>query len=69
MRHIQDQQKTILSSRRYVATMCVEHFLDHSIINHVRCFARSVKDLQCTLADICLVIVDCLDSCLPSCRT
>ena len=28
-----------------------------------RCFARSVEDLQYTLADFPLMIVDCLDSC------
>ena len=34
-----------------------------------RCFARSVEDLQYTLADFYLVIVDCLDSGLPSLRS
>ena len=45
---------------------CYEHFLDHSINHHVRCFASSVEDLQYTLADFAAVIVDCLDSSLPS---
>ena len=39
---------------------------DHSISKHVQCFARSVEDLQYTLLDFYLVIVYCLDSCLPS---
>ena len=63
MRNVQDQQKTIQSPRLSAATICVKHFLDHRISNHVRCFARSVEDLQYTLADYYLVIVDCLDSC------
>ena len=43
-------------------TICVKHFLCHSISNHVRCFARSVEDLQYALTDFYLVIVDCLES-------
>ena len=58
MRDIQDQQKTIPCLRRSAATICVGHFLDHRISNHVRCFARSVEDLQYTLANIYLVIDD-----------
>ena len=50
----------------YVTAICVKHFLNHLFSNHVRCFARSVEDLQYTLTDSYLVIVDCLDSCLPS---
>ena len=60
MRNIRDQQKTIPSPGRSAATICVEHFLNSLISNQVR-FARSVEDLQCTLAEFYLVIVDCLD--------
>ena len=62
MRNLRDQQKTISSPQGSAATICVKHFLYHLISNHVRCFARSVEDLQCTLADFYLVVIDCLDS-------
>ena len=45
--------------------MCVKQFL-YIISNHVRYFARSVEDLQYTLAFFYLVIADYLYSCLPS---
>ena len=56
MQNILDQQKTIPSFQGYVATICVEPFLDHRVSNHVRCFARGVEDLQYTLAEFYLVI-------------
>ena len=40
-------------------------FLYHPVSNHVRVFA-SVEDLQYTLTDFYLIIVDFLDSSLPS---
>ena len=63
MRNIRDQQKTIQSPRRSAEIICIKHFLDHCISNHVRCFARSVNNLQYTRAEFYLVIVDCIDSC------
>ena len=62
-RNIRDQQKTISSPRRSAATICVEHFLELHISNHVRCFARSIVDLQYTLANFYLV--NDTECCLP----
>ena len=46
--------KKIPSPPRSAATICVEIFLDPRIGNHVRFFAKSVEDLQYTLADFSL---------------
>ena len=59
MQNTRFQRKTVPSPGRSAATTCVEHFFDHLSA------ATSIvllDDLQYTLADFYLMIVDCLDS-------
>ena len=68
-RNIRDQLKKILSPT--VLNDTLQQFVLNTFLTAVLATTsvvlwRSVEDLQYTLADFYRVIVDCLDSCLPS---